>query len=329
MSAALTLLGLAPAARADSPWDRPALNSPTTVVADADHRSLVLDTGRDYIVKLTSGVDSIPGGLSIWGGHDVVIDGGHIDVPDHAGGLVLKNQTGTMWVHDLHISGPQLMEGIDLDQRQPGATVVLRDILVDTVHGSYETNHADLLQTWAGPSRLLIDGFTGSTDYQGFFLLPTQFMPGTLPTLFDIRHVDIDNSNGGYALWREPGMLYPLNVQDVYVKPNPAKLSRDWWLWPKPSTGDTSWQNVSAGTPPGGSYSGTAGSSAPATGDTSWQNVVAGTPPGGSFVRPTTTGAAPRRAKKKHHSRSHHKRSHHKRSHHKRSRHKRRHRGHH
>jgi hypothetical protein len=325
LSVALALLAVVPAARADttaSAWGKPDLHSPITVVANASHSALALDTTKDYIVQLTPGADSIPGGLSIWGGHNVVIDGGHIDVPDHAGGLVLKNQTGTMWVHNLHISGAQLMEGIDLDERQPGATVVLQDILVDTVHGSYTTNHADLLQTWAGPSKLLIDGFTGSTDYQGFFLLPTQYMPGKPPELFDIRHVDIDDTAGGYALWRESGMSYPLNVQDVYVKPNPTKLSRDWWLWPKPSTGDTSWSQVSAGTPAGGSFvPGDTGAltsppaSAPAAPvDTTWANVVAGTPPGGSYVRPTRAGAAA--AAPSHRPRSHRHRAHHRKRHH-------------
>src|SRR3712207_8411972 len=45
-------------------------------------------------------------------------------------------------------------------------------------------------------------------------------------------------NDGGYALWRESGNPYPVFVEDVHVRPNPAKPSRNWWLWPKPSTGD-------------------------------------------------------------------------------------------
>jgi hypothetical protein len=247
------VLAGASSAQARSPWQRPTLRRPITVVANASHRSLVLDLHRDYVVKLTRGAERIPGGLSIWGGRNVVIDGGHIVVPDKAGGMVLKNQTGTIWIRGVYISGRRLMEGIDLDERAPRATVVLRDILVATVHGSYATNHADLLQTWAGPSRLLIDGFTGTTNYQGFFLLPNQFLSGQRPRLFDLRHVNIF-SRGGYALWRDPGMPFPLHLRDVYVRANPAKPSRDWWLWPKPSTGDRSWAGVAGGSPPRGSY---------------------------------------------------------------------------
>jgi hypothetical protein len=237
-----------PTPSAVSLWDRPLLRDPLAVVADATHRDLRLDPDRDYVVSLGSGAATIPGGLTISGGHDVVLDGGHIAVPDAAGGLTLKGQTGVTWVHNLRISGPQLMEGIDLDQREPGATVVLRNVLVDTVHGSAATNHADLLQTWAGPARLLVDGFTGSTEYQGFFLLPNQHFTGPPPQFFDLRHVDIDD-RGGYALWRATGSTWPLLLQDVHVRPNPAKPARDWWLWPKPSTGDASWSAVSGSAP--------------------------------------------------------------------------------
>jgi hypothetical protein len=259
----LALLALAvaapPAGAADPPpasaWDRPALTNPITKVIDAQHTSLVLDTTRDYVITLGATANALPKGVSIWGGHNVVIDGGTINVTSASGGLTLKNQTGTMWIQNLHIAGPQLMEGIDLDQRQPNATVVLRGVLIDIVHGSYSTNHADVIQTWAGPSRLLIDGLTASTTYQGFFLLPRQqWSSGPWPKVFDFRHVDIDAQQGGYALWRDGGNPYPQYVQDVYVTPNPAKPSRDSWLWPKPSTGDVSWVDVVGAPALGGSF---------------------------------------------------------------------------
>lgn len=246
------LVTAAPAA-AHARWRRPTLVRPTTVVADAEHRELILDLRRDYVIKLKRGMTQIPGGLSVWGGHNVVLDGGHINVPDRAGGMVLKSQTGTIWIHGLHISGRRLMEGIDLDERQPHATVVLQNVLIDRVHGSFQTNHADLLQTWAGPSRLLIDGFTGTTDYQGFFLLPNQWFDGPPPQLFELRNVNIVD-DGGYALWRSTRPSFPLRLENVYVRPNPAKRDRDWWLWPKPSTGDRSWRSVIASRPPGGNF---------------------------------------------------------------------------
>jgi hypothetical protein len=244
---------LQPTAHAGSAWDRPALVDPTTIVVDAAHNNLVLDQSKDYILRLTPGVDSMRTGLTVWGGRNVVIDGGDLNVTGHSGGMELKNQAGTIWIHDLHISGgPGLMEGIDLQEPMPGATVVLRDVLIDKVHGSYKSNHADLLQTWAGPSRLLIDGFTGTTAYQGFFLLPNQLFNGPSPKIFDLRNVEIDDSRGGYALWvSDQHGRFPLHVQNVVVRANPVRTWRGWWLWgfrgqDSNAPGKGTWAEVSA-----------------------------------------------------------------------------------
>ena len=173
-----------------------------------------------------------------------------------------SDQTGTLWIHDVHFGGAELTGGMQL--QEPGATVVMRDVLFDKVYGSLNTNHAELIQTWAGPARLIIDGLTGSTTYQGLFLEPDQFDNGPPPSVFDLRHVDIDDSQGVYALWLDDVADAPLgnvsgsmliwNVQDVYVVPNPARTWPGWWLWPKPETGDLTWDSVIAGAPPGGRY---------------------------------------------------------------------------
>jgi hypothetical protein len=244
---------LQPTAQAASAWDRPTLVDPTTIVVNASHNNLVLDQTKDYILRLTPGVDSMRIGLTVWGGRNVVIDGGHLNVTGHSGGIALKNQAGTIWIHDLHISGgPNLMEGIDLQEPVRGATVVLRDVLVDKVHGSFSSNHADLIQTWAGPSRLLIDGFTGTTGYQGFFLLPNQLYTGPPPKIFDLRNVEIDDSRGAYALWvSDQHGPFPLHVQNVVVKANPVRTWRGWWLWgfrgqDSNAPGKGTWATVSA-----------------------------------------------------------------------------------
>lgn len=199
----------------------------------------------------------------------MILDGCHINVTGHSGGMSLKDQLGTTWIHDVHISGARLMEGIDL--QEPDATVVLRDVLIDTVHGSYATNHADLIQSWSGPRRLLIDGLSGRTEYQGFFLLPNQWDSGPAPTVFDLRHVDIDDTNGAYALWvgDVTGNSIPTwNVDNVYVAPNPARTWRGWWLW--------GFREQDSNTP----------------GQGTWANVVAGTPASGHYVHATASGAS-------------------------------------
>jgi hypothetical protein len=135
------------------------------------------------------------------------------------------------------------MEGIDLNEPR-GAAVELENIYIDTVHGSYTTNHADLIQSWAGPSRLLVDGLMGSTQYQGFFLLPNQLDKGPAPQLFDLRNVYINDSGGAYALWLQTKPRVPLHASGVYVTPNRQRTWRGWWLWPKP--GDATWNQVQA-----------------------------------------------------------------------------------
>jgi hypothetical protein len=249
-----------------SAWDYPAMVDPTTVEIGPNNYNLQLDQSKDYILQCPPGPVDLPSELSVWGGHDVVLQDCDLEVNDNWVAY-LHNQTGTMWVHDVHFGGTNLGGGVQL--QEPGATVVMRDVLFDDVYGSYTTNHAELIQTWSGPARLLIDGLTGSTNYQGLYLLPNQAYTGPEPTVWDLRNIDIDNSQGGYALWvSDQDGAFPLNVQNVWVVPNPTKTWRGWWLW------------------------GFAGQDSNTAGEGTWANVNAGAPPGGSFVHATPDGAS-------------------------------------
>jgi hypothetical protein len=232
------------AAPARLAWPVPALHDPQTIELTPGHTKLVLNLHRDYVLKLPHGHPlNAPQGLSIWGGHNVVLVGGTIHVPDKSGAAQLQAQTGTIHIEGVRFSGPRLMEGIDLNEPR-GATVELENIYIDKVHGSYTTNHADLIQSWAGPQRLLVDGLMGSTGYQGFFLLPNQLVKGPAPQLFDLRNVYINDSAGAYALWLQTKPHVPLRTSGVYVTPNSKRTWRGWWLWPKP--GDATWNQVQA-----------------------------------------------------------------------------------
>jgi hypothetical protein len=230
-------------------WPAPALHDPQVIQLTPGHTKLVLNLHRDYVLKLPRGRPLVaPQGLSIWGGRNVVLVGGTVYVPDKSGAASLQAQTGTIHIEGVRFAGPKLMEGIDLNEPR-GATVELENLYIDTVHGSYTTNHADLIQSWAGPRRLLVDGLMGSTQYQGFFLLPNQLDKGAAPQLFDLRNVYINDRRGAYALWLQTEPHVPLHTSGVYVTPNPARTWRGWWLWPKP--GDATWNQVrSAGASP-------------------------------------------------------------------------------
>jgi hypothetical protein len=258
------------AAREDAPAPAPAPSSAQRVDTDATRLLqpprledpvvrtirpgstwLRLDPGRDYRLQIALDV-VLTSGVVVLGGRNVVLEPGTLRYARPPGvnpswtvrGLYLKGQTGIAYVSGLRIRGP-LKEGINLDQRAPGAVVVLRDVEVDPVQGSEAGHHADLLQTWAGPSKLVVDGFRGASTYQGFFLLPNQeWTTGPQPEYFWLRDVELDLTVGRYAFWTDGGGRFPVQVHATAVRRNPTRQARDQWLWPRPSTGDTTWSAV-------------------------------------------------------------------------------------
>ncbi len=240
-------------------WAPPVLTDPLVIDVSATRRDLVLDPARDYVLRMPGTPLTVLGGLRVTGGNDVVLVGGEISVPAGATatnsdnrGLYLKNQTGTVHVEGLAITGPGLGEGINLDQRA-GGVVQLQNLRIDTVHGSAKGHHADLIQTWAGPRQLLVDGLTGSTQYQGFFLLPLQ-MGSQRPEVVDLRRVDVTGtSTSGHLIWRDT-QSWPLTLTDVWLAPrypdNPATF-----LYPSGTgAGTEAWPSVRVGAPPGGPF---------------------------------------------------------------------------
>ena len=123
---------------------------------------------------------------------------------------------------------------------------------VGVCNGARNINHADVIQTWAGPPTLRIDRLTGYSTYQGFFLLPDQHQPDEVLELFDFRHVNL--VAGGYNLWYQEHPPIPLHIEDVWVKPmyEPNRWP-DLALWPKGSF-KTVWKGVQCGDPPGGDF---------------------------------------------------------------------------
>ncbi|WNB85428.1 hypothetical protein [Cellulomonas sp. ATA003] len=229
-------------------WAPPKLTNPTTITVSNTNRDLILKAGQDYIVKMPSTPLEAKGGLIIGGGRNVVLIGGEIKISKNSThgndvrGLYLKGQSGTIHVEGLKITGAALAEGINLDQRN-GATVQLQNIRVDTVHGSGSGFHADVLQTWAGPKVLRVDGLTGYTTYQGFFLTPQQY--GPLPDLMDLRNVNLVGQAGSkYLAWRDGG-AWPLKLQNVWASTSQISVPRTQFL-----RGD--WANAQSGVPTSG-----------------------------------------------------------------------------
>lgn len=225
-------------------WAPPELLDPEMVVVGPGERNLKLDPVRDYTVVLPDRPVDLGGGVTVDGGRNVVILGGVISIPSREQvrsdlarrGLYLKGQTGTIHVEGVHITG-DVSDGINLDERQ-GAVVQIENVLIDRVHGSAGTHHADVIQTWAGPRALRIDGLRATTEYQGFFLLPNQlWKTGPPPEEVTIRRSLLTMEPGsGYALWlpaRRPGWL---DKSGLHVQV-PAGKSRKKLTWPDSQLG--------------------------------------------------------------------------------------------
>jgi hypothetical protein len=232
-------------------WKPPSLTNPVRVHVTNARPTLWLDSTKDYIVEMANAPITATGGVSITGGHNVVLIGGHISIPwQGAGpapnsrrGLYLKNQTGIVHVEGVLIDGSDLGEGIDLDQRK-GSTVQIENVRILGIHArdevGFSDTHPDVIQTWGGPAVLRIDRFIGTTDYQGFYLDPTQYDKNADIRLADFRNVDITGTpTSAYLLWQ--ATPFPMRISNVWIRPA-ARMGNA--MWPSASA----WPGVSVGT---------------------------------------------------------------------------------
>jgi hypothetical protein len=226
-------------------WPRPPMVTPHVVnLTPTTGRFDAVDDYTDYRIVLPSEPMQVE--TNIGGGRFVEIIGGESASTGRI--LYLHGQTGGAFVEGLKTTNVNSTEGINLDQRL-GATVVIQNCSFAGLSGASETNHADIIQTWAGPDRLLIDRLSGVTSYQGFFLLPGQQWAGApAPTQWDFDHVMIDVTTGGYALTTVDEAPW-LTVGDVRVIPNPSKDDKNQWAWPRPDSGHHVWDNALRGAP--------------------------------------------------------------------------------
>jgi hypothetical protein len=303
-SMALVLSGLAwqfaspaEASASQLSWKPPTLNQPITVDLKPGNQDVILDNNKDYRLRITEPLTD-PGGLIVSGGRNVVLIGGEIRIPYHdqdlkRRGMYLKNQRGTIHIEGVHITGEHLGEGINLDQRY-GATVQLQNMRIDTVNGTLQSNHADLIQTWAGPKTLRIDRLSGHTTYQGMFLLPKQHFPEAQLADWDFRNIDIVGTpESGYGLWKDDN--HNISATNVYIHKSNGSTAKSLWpstsVWPGVTVGSPIGASMVSGTP-GMSYSspGYVGQTAPTTTTTTTTTTAA---PTTTTTNPPSTGNPP------------------------------------
>jgi hypothetical protein len=213
-------------------------------------KSVVLDLTKDYVLVLPSTRPLVnTHGLTISGGRNIVIIGGTVDVREGVGtvrrGMYLKDVTpnGTTYIEGVRFTSStvgSLTEGIDL--AAAGAKVVLQNITFDgSMQGSQATNHADIIQAWAGPRVLQVDGLSATTQYQGLFLLPNQH--NTAPVAdWSLNRMSLSGARVGYLLWRDNGS-YAIRTSDVYLS---GSQIANGGLWPSPGA----WPGVTFGAAP-------------------------------------------------------------------------------
>jgi hypothetical protein len=239
-----------PVSSAALKFSPPALVNPVTMAFPEGAASVVLDTTKDYVLTLPSGrALKNTHGLTITGGRNVVVIGGTVDVGDGVTGIrraaYLSKATpaGTTYIEGVRfISSTQgsLTEGIDL--ASPGARVVLQNVAIGSpLAGSYATNHADAIQAWGGPAVLEVDGFTATTGYQGFFLLPNQHSTAAVQD-WSLNRIQLTGTPSGYMLWRDSG-TYAIDCTDVYVT---GSHIANGGLWPNAAA----WKGVTVGVAP-------------------------------------------------------------------------------
>lgn len=321
----LTLAAIGPAtALADTDsvrWAPPTLTNPTTIQLGQGVTHTVLDKSKDYIVKLPAYTKV--GGTEIEGGHNVVIQGGHISIPPNLTndaarrGIYLKDNTGTVHIEGVLIDAQPgaISDGIDISA--PDATVQIENDRIVKMSGGLSTFHADVIQPWGGVKDLRIDRLTGSSNYQGLYLAQD---------LGRIGRVELSNINlsqtagpydgGGHMLWITSGVSsctsYPLTLSNVYIQPRVGR-SLNTSVWPQvgsslacpavPIIGGITWLGlgvsggVSSGVPAGGDYvpsnlpglayvSRGYGGDSPSSGSGSGDAPVASTPPDASDPAP-------------------------------------------
>lgn len=249
-------------------WPAPRLERPEVIEVGARGGVLRLAPGRDYRIAIRRPVRAV-GGLSLVGGRNVVVVGGHITIPpagpqataNDRRGLLIAGQTGTVHVEGLLIddAGGDLSEGINI--AAPRAVVQIQNTRVAGIHARDEKrftdNHPDVIQTPGGVRELRVNRLTGTTTYQGLFLRGDSGPVGRVE-LSKVNIVGFPTAR--YLLWkrcRDPypapcgGPDFPMGTTDVWVRPARTRSLR---LSLKPELPDGPWDDVHEGIPPGGDF---------------------------------------------------------------------------
>jgi hypothetical protein len=211
-----------------------------------------------------------------------VIKGGTIALPSISAkttGLFIANSVGTVHVEGVLFDG-SLHEMDAIQIAAPAAIVQIENVRANSLLGSFDTNHADVIQPWGGVKELRVDRLTADSNYQGIFTRPDQGAIGSV----NLQNVDLTFNNakatadGGFLLWMSSDCkMAPTTLSNVYITPRSGKtLGMSVW----PATSDRVCPSLQTGNT-------VTFPKLPVTG-----GVIGGTPPAGPFVPVGRAGTA-------------------------------------
>jgi hypothetical protein len=234
-----------------------------------------LDPHVDYVVIFPS--EPKIGPTVLEGGHNILIPRGHIVMEPGESELerraiYIKNATGTVRIENVFIEGSDNAEFDAIAIFAPEAVVELINLRVEGVRGDFDGFHGDIVQPFGGVKKLRVDGLTGRSNYQGFYLQQTAGPIGSV----SLRNVnlayDVNPTNEvTFLLWLDGCDTYPVTLRNVYIEPRNGQLVGTHAVWPSEvqprrcravQQGDeVTWPSVSEidgmviqGTPPAGDF---------------------------------------------------------------------------
>lgn len=268
-------------------WAPPPLDHPITIQLGAGQTYNRLDDAKDYVIKLPK--TKKVGTTMLEGGHNIVIIGGHITLPETADksnaalsrAIYIKNNVGVVHIEGVLIdgSGGGMSDGIDISA--PQSIVQIENVRVDGIYGYSDQFHADVVQTFGGFKELRIDKLTGYSAYQGLTIGIDRGPNGAA----EINRANLvaihdqmwgPHNNGGFMIWMTADnacqKIFPIRLRQVYVQPrNGSSLANA--VWP-PATARTACPAKVAGDDSEARFP-----AIPVTG-----RIRKGLPPGGDFV---------------------------------------------
>src|SRR3954452_2090831 len=163
----------------DSYAPAPTMRNPTVIQLHVGGDILRLDDSKDYILQMPD--QKKTGGLQIRGGRNVEVIGGYMSIATPGtGGAGVANITiadgpnavdgRVVRIEGVAIDASSGVESDGMRIAAPKAVVQVVNDRITGLLGSLGTTHADLIQPWGGVKELEVDGFTGSSHYNPFYL---------------------------------------------------------------------------------------------------------------------------------------------------------------